>query len=79
MTSFSFDNAKSFEENRTDFLESLKDIDAEMAKILIAHSDKLVPIVREGERDTKSRTTFNESIATTLDDLLTKEIDGECE
>ncbi|KAA1192719.1 hypothetical protein F0M18_08675 [Pseudohalioglobus sediminis] len=79
MTEFSFDRAKSFEENRTDFLESTKDIDAEMAKLLIAHSDKLISVVREGERDTKARITFNEAIATALDYLLTQEVDEESE
>ncbi len=75
MTDFSFDRTKSFEENRTDFLESTKDIDAEMAKVLIADSNKLISVVRERERDTKARITFNESIAAALDDLLTQEVD----
>lgn len=79
MTGFSFDSAKNYEENRTDFLESTKDIDAEMAKVLIAHSDKLISVVREGERDTKARIDFNEDIAATLDDLLTQEVDEEGE
>lgn len=39
MSDFSFDRTKSYEENRTDFLESIKDIDAEMAEILIANSE----------------------------------------
>lgn len=73
MTDFLFDCAKSFEENRNDFLENIKDIDAEMAKVFTAHSDKLISVVREGERDTKARTVFNESIAAALDDLLTQE------
>lgn len=77
MTDFSFDRAKSFEENLTDFLESTKDIDAEMAKVLIAHGDKLISVVREGERDTKARITFNESIAAALDGLLTQTVDEE--
>lgn len=79
MTGFSFDRAKNYEENRNTFLEGTKDIDAEMAKVLIAHSDKLIPIVRKGERDTKARVAFNENIAAALDDLLTQEVDEEAE
>ena len=79
MADFSFDRAKSYEENRTYFLESTKDIDTEMAEMLIAHSDKLISVVREGERDTRARTTFNEAIAEALDSLLTKEVDEEQE
>lgn len=77
MTDFLFDRAKSFEENQTNFLENTKDIDAGMAEILIAHSDKLISVVREGERDTKARAIFNEAIAAALDKLLTKEVDRE--
>lgn len=79
MTEFSFDREKSFEENRIDFLESIKDIDAELAEVLITHSDKLTPVVHEGERDTKARTTFNEVIAAALDDLLTPKAEEEGE
>lgn len=73
MADFSFDSSKSFEENRSDFLESTKAIDTEMAKLLITHSDKLISVVQEGERDAKARTTFNEAIVAALDYLLTKE------
>lgn len=79
MTEFSFEREKSFEENLTDFLESTKDIDADMAEILIAHSDKLISVVREGERDTKARTIFNKAIASALDNFLAKEVEGESE
>lgn len=79
MTKFSFDREKSFEENRTSFLESTKDIDGEMAEVLIAHSDKLASVVHGGERDTKARTTFNEVIATALDMLLTPKAEEEGE
>jgi hypothetical protein len=72
MPDFSFDRTKSYEENRTEFLESIKDIDAEMAEILIANSDQLISVVREGERDIKARTIFNEAIVKALDSLLTK-------
>ena len=79
MPEFSFDRTKSYEENRTDFLESIKDIDAEMAEILIANGDQLISVVREGERDVKARTTFNEAIAESLDSLLTKAAEKEGE
>jgi len=50
-----------------------------MTEILIANWDKLIAVVREGERDTKARTTFNEAIAAALDDLLTQETEQEGE
>lgn len=79
MPDFMFDRTKSYEENRTDFLESIKDIDAEMAEILIANRDQLISVVRGGERDIKARTTFNEAITEALDSLLKKAEEGEGE
>lgn len=77
MVDFSFDSKKRFEENLTDFLETTKSIDAEMAEVLTDHCNKLMSVVREGERDTKARTSFNEAIVATLDSLLAKDIDAE--
>jgi len=79
MSDFTFDEGKRFPENCADFLESVKDIDPDMAEILKANWDTLLAVVREGERDTKARTTFNEAIAAALDDLLTQETDEEGE
>lgn len=79
MSDFTFDGSKRFPENCAEFLESVKDTDPEMAEILKANWDKLLTVVREGERDTKARTTFNEAIAAALDDLLTQETDQEGE
>lgn len=79
MTDFTLDGNKRFGENATDFLENVKEIDPEMAAILEANWDKLLPVVLGGERDTKARTAFNEAIATALDDLLTQEDDAEAE
>lgn len=70
MTDFSFDANKRFPANCAEFLESAKDIDPEMASILAGNWDKLLAVVVEGERDTKARTTFNEEIASALDQLL---------
>lgn len=77
MNDFSLDGSKRFGENCTDFLESVKDIDAEMAEILEANWDQLLCVVREGERDSKARTSFNEAIAVALDKLLSEEPDLE--
>lgn len=79
MTDFALDDAKRFSENFSEFLESVKDIDPEMAEILKVNRDKLLAVVREGERDTKARTTFNEAIAAALDDLLAQGTDEEGE
>lgn len=77
MSDFTFDGNKRFPENCAEFLESVKDIDPEMAEILKANWGKLLAVVREGERDIKARTTFNEAIAAALDDLLTQKTDEE--
>ena len=79
MTDFALDDAKRFSENFSEFLESVKDIDPEMAEILKVNRDKLLAVVREGQRDTKARTTFNEAIAAALDDLLAQGTDEEGE
>ena len=79
MTDFTLDGNKRFGENATDFLENIKEIDPEMAAILEANWDKLLSVVRGGERDTKARTAFNEAIATALDDFLTQKDDAEAE
>lgn len=79
MTDFTLDGSKRFGENCSDFLESVKDIDAEMAEILEANWDQLLYVVRDGDRDSKSRTSFNEAIAVALDKLLSEETDAEDE
>lgn len=79
MTEFTLDGDKRFTENSAAFLESVKGIDSEMAEILEANWDKLLVVVRAGERDTKSRTTFNEAIASALDGLLSQETEAEIE
>ena len=79
MTDFTLDGEKRLHENCTAFLVSVKDIDPEMAEILEANWDNLLAVVHSGERDTKSRTTFNEAIANALDELLTKEDETEGE
>lgn len=77
LTDFSFDDSKRFHENCTAFLESIKEIDPEMAAIFGAHWDKLLPVVHQGDRDTKARTAFNEDIATALDELLRQDAEAE--
>tara|TARA_R110000787_G_C13115466_1_gene414167 strand:- start:39 stop:278 length:240 start_codon:yes stop_codon:yes gene_type:complete len=79
MTDFILDGDKRYTENYADFVESAKDIDPEMAEILKTNWNKLLSVVHEGERDTKARTTFNETIAAALDDLLTQGVDAEVE
>lgn len=79
MTKFTLDGDKRFTENSAAFLENIKEIDSELAEILETNWDKLLVVVRAGERDTKSRTTFNEEIASALDDLLAQEAETEIE
>lgn len=77
VSDFNFDDSKRFPENCTAFLANVKDIDPEMAAILMTNWDKLLTVVRDGERDTKARTTFNEAIVAALDDLITPETEAE--
>lgn len=49
MSDFNFDARKRFTDNCADFLESVKDIDPEMAEILEANWAKLLVVVREGK------------------------------
>ena len=79
MSSFHFDANKRFPDNCADFLESAKDIDSEMASILEANWDKLLAVVVAGERVAKARTTFNEEIASALDEFLALSPEGEGE
>ena len=67
MPSFRFDKNKSFKENCDAFLEAIKTDDAEMAAILRDNWNALVPVVQEGERDSKSRAEFNTNVAAILD------------
>ncbi|WP_180966752.1 hypothetical protein [Cohaesibacter celericrescens] len=57
----------------------MKDIDPEMAAILEANWDKLLAVVSDGERDTRSRTAFNEAIVAAIDDLLVPDTEAEGE
>lgn len=79
MPDFFFDDSKRFSDNCTAFLESVTEIDPEMAAILAANWAKLLAVVRDGERDTKARTTFNEAIAAALDETLTQNTEAEGE
>lgn len=75
MTDFTMNGEKRFPENCAAFMESVKEIDPEMAEILHANWEKLLEVVEAGERDTRARTTFNEAIAVALDDLLKKGVE----
>lgn len=79
MSDFIFDDSKRSSDNCTAFLESVTDNDPEMAAILAANWAKLLAVVRDGERDTKARTTFNEAIAAALDEILSQDAEAEDE
>lgn len=79
VSDFIFDDSKRFADNCAAFLESVKEIDPEMAALLEANWCKLLAVVCDGERDSKARTTFNEAIAAALDDLLTQDAEAEDE
>ena len=79
MSEFIFDGGKKFSENCTAFVESVKDIDPEMAAMLEANWAELLAVVCDGERDLKARTTFNEAIAAALDEVLRQDAEAEDE
>ncbi len=72
MAGFRFDEGKSFTQNCEAFLEAIKADDPEMAAILHDNWDKLVAVVREGERDSKARGEFNAEVAAALDAFVLK-------
>ena len=67
--SLHFDEAKSFSENCEAFLSGLEQNDAAMAAILRDNWDALVAIVRDGQRDSKTRSEFSTKVAAALDAL----------
>ena len=79
LSEFIFDGGKKFSENCTAFVESVKDIDPEMAAMLEANWAELLAVVCDGERDLKARTTFNEAIAAALDEVLRQDAEAEDE
>ena len=68
--SLRFDEARSFSTNCGAFLASLDKVDEDMAAILRDNWDLLVAVVRQGERDAKTRGEFNSKVAAALDSLL---------
>jgi len=66
---FRFDAEESFTENCEAFLSSLKDVDPEMAAILIDQWDALLSLCRVGERNLRARSEFNLRVASALDTL----------
>ncbi|MET4733743.1 hypothetical protein ABIE64_002471 [Thalassospira sp. MBR-102] len=76
MPDFNFDGSKRFSQNCSDFLDSTKEIDPEMAKILEANWDLLLNVVSSGEREAKARTAFNTTIIEALDNLLTSQTEA---
>lgn len=66
---FRFDSTKSFEENFEDYLGAIEEIDPPMAAIFRANAVRLAEIVRDGERDSSARASFNAAIAEALDAL----------
>ena len=69
MPGFTF-NENSFADNWKAFLGAMDSVDPEMAAILRANEGKLAAIVREGNRNTQSRATFNAEVLKALDSLL---------
>ena len=49
MSDFIFDDSKRFADNSTAFLESIQEIDPEMAMLLKANWDQLLAIVCDGD------------------------------
>jgi hypothetical protein len=66
---FRFDPTKTLDENYGALLDALASDDEEMAAILRANASALARIVRDGERDSSERATFNSDVAAALDAL----------
>jgi len=67
-----FDEAKSFSENCEAFLSNVEKFDVEMAAILRDNWRTVIAIVRDGQRDSKTRIEFNTKVAAALDVLVRK-------
>ena len=70
MPDFEFDATASLETNLEAFLAEMDTVDAEMAVILRANIDTLADVVRNGERNSRSRADFNTEVMQALDALL---------
>lgn len=79
MSDFIFSDNKRFADNCAAFLESVKEVDPEMAALLESNWGNLLAVVCDGERDSRARTAFNEAIAAALDDLLSQDAEAEGE
>ena len=77
MPGFRFGESNSFEINWEAFLVEMESVDAHTASILRANKDKLVSIVRQGNRNTHERADFNASVMAALDHLLVPESEEE--
>jgi hypothetical protein len=75
MPVFRFDDGRIFEANWSAFMVELEAVDASMAAILAANKDKLIAIVRQGERNSQARSTFNAAIVAALDVLVAQAAD----
>jgi hypothetical protein len=70
MSEFSFDPNKPFEVNLQAFLAELDSYDKEMTDILRRNIDKLIDVVRQGNRSGPARSEFNAEIVKALDAMI---------
>jgi hypothetical protein len=77
MPAFRFDGTGTFEENWSALMAELQSLDADMAAILAANKERLAAIVRQGQRNTNARASFNAEVVTALDALLAASSRGE--
>jgi hypothetical protein len=71
MPGFEFGDAHSFKANWESFLAEMEGIDADMAGILRANTEKIAAVVRQGTRNQQARASFNANVIRALDGLLT--------
>jgi len=64
--SFSFDPGLSAEENLARFRQHLEKSEPEMAKILYAHIDAMLPLPGTGPAKQKARKSFNQAVLKAL-------------
>lgn len=73
MPDFEFDPTESIDTNLEAFLVEMDAFDEEMATILRDNLSSLTKVVRNGERNPRSRSDFNAAVMQALDNLLVKE------
>ena len=74
---FQLNESNSFTDNMTAFIAHMQSVDAEMANILQTNVDKLMLLVKDGNRNANARQNFNTAVIQALDLLIAQDLNSE--